>query len=162
MQLVNDIGIIEEKKLWGKESNNGYMHVKKQWRCWRIVWKKLQNMQRNEGQHWCHKKKKFIVVMARGHGMACMAQKYHGDKDVDGPFCKNRQECYLVNPWTWVVSTWAPIGEPQRIFLEISYWHWWNVFWHLGWNIWWHGGIFFHMAMDEQYFWMKNKMDELL
>jgi hypothetical protein len=25
-----------------------------------------------------------------------------------------------------------------------------------------HGGIFFHMAMDEQYFWMKNKMDELL
>jgi hypothetical protein len=30
-----------------------------------------------------------IIMMARGYGdMACMAQEYHGDGDVDGPLCK--------------------------------------------------------------------------
>jgi len=32
--------------------------------------------------------KKFIVKMIEGHGMVCMAQKYHGDGDVDGLLCK--------------------------------------------------------------------------
>jgi hypothetical protein len=32
--------------------------------------------------------KKFIVKMMEGHGMVCMAQKYHGDEEVDGLLCK--------------------------------------------------------------------------
>jgi hypothetical protein len=50
--------------------------------------------------------KRFIVMMMGGHGdMACMAQEYHGDGDVDGPLCKignaniihvnEKNACYL-------------------------------------------------------------------
>ncbi len=45
-------------------------------------------------------------MMMGGHGdMACMAQEYHGDGDVDGPLCKignaniihvnEKNACYL-------------------------------------------------------------------
>ncbi len=40
-------------------------------------------------------------MTAEGHGsMACMAQEYHGDGDVDGPLCKiGNAGITHVNEW---------------------------------------------------------------
>ncbi len=43
-------------------------------------------MNNDEGWQQFPKVRRFFVMMTRGHGgMACMAQKHHGDGDVDGP-----------------------------------------------------------------------------
>jgi hypothetical protein len=50
---------------------------------------KMKNMCNDKGQQQCPKAKRSIIMMGGGHGgMACMAQKYHGDGDVDGPLHK--------------------------------------------------------------------------
>jgi hypothetical protein len=46
-------------------------------------------MRNDEGQGRRPKAKRCVVMTMGGHGgMACMAQEYHGDGDVDGPLRK--------------------------------------------------------------------------
>jgi hypothetical protein len=45
--------------------------------------------------------KRFVIMMVKRHGgVACMAQEYHGDGDVDGPFSKIANASVTdVNEW---------------------------------------------------------------
>jgi len=74
----------------------------------------------------------------------------------------------FVDSWSGGMLSCEPVNvsgehmstnKSKRIFSRIYCWHWWNLFLHMGWNMWWCGRIFHYMAMDEQYFWMKNWMN---
>lgn len=48
----------------------------------------MKNMHNDEGRQRCSKVKRSVMTMGRHGGMACMAEEYHGNGDVDGPLQK--------------------------------------------------------------------------